>query len=478
MQDDYRSETLVQDTIHGYVTLTSATGDCHPEERYFERDLIDSAWLQRLRQIRQLQTAWLVYPTAEHSRFQHVLGTMWTASRAWAQWRTSFYRAMSEAGQTDAPSSACVEELLRIAALLHDVGHGPFGHFLDEHFFSRYETSQHERLTHETLGAHIIRTELAPYISGLRRSPSGLFGPGESISADEVAYLITRPQVGRQEADRPLWLKTLRCLFCGLYTVDNIDFVMRDAYMTGFGSNPFDLDRLLHYTFFTPQGLTVHAKGVATVMRFIQIRADLFRAVYYHRATRAIDVELADLFKDSVDLLYPYGNPVESLQEYLRFTDFSLLSDVRNWDRSDDPRKRALATPWREFLERKIKWKLLAEKTIFFAGEQSEESSIFSSPRLFEAALREKLPTQFQETELRFDIARHSLLPETTQTRNFWYDPETEQVAPIGSHKSFAQSAKSFRICRVFGASSEAREAVVKALLRLTQGVVDETTNL
>ena len=74
MHDYYRSETLVQDSIHGYISIASPSSSRLESERFFERDLIDSPWVQRLRQIRQLQTAWLVYPTAEHSRFQHVLG--------------------------------------------------------------------------------------------------------------------------------------------------------------------------------------------------------------------------------------------------------------------------------------------------------------------------------------------------------------------------------------------------------------------
>ncbi|MBQ4195646.1 MAG: metal-dependent phosphohydrolase, partial [Thermoguttaceae bacterium] len=69
-EESYKSETLVQDSVHGYISITSPTADRQPGETAYERDLVDSPWLQRLRQIHQLQTAWFVYPTAEHSRFQ------------------------------------------------------------------------------------------------------------------------------------------------------------------------------------------------------------------------------------------------------------------------------------------------------------------------------------------------------------------------------------------------------------------------
>ena len=77
---DFQSESLSHDPIHGYIPFTSPAG--LPEGEVAERQIIDHPWLQRLRQIHQLQTAWWVFPTAEHTRFQHVLGAMHLASRA------------------------------------------------------------------------------------------------------------------------------------------------------------------------------------------------------------------------------------------------------------------------------------------------------------------------------------------------------------------------------------------------------------
>ena len=108
--------------------------------------------------------------------------------------------------------------------------------------------------------------------------------------------MITRPQ--KTSADEPAtWLRLLRSLFSGLYTVDNMDFVLRDAYMSGYSARAFDLDRLLHYSAFTPQGLTIHERGLSALVRFISVRAELFRAIYFHRTVRAIDLELQELFR-------------------------------------------------------------------------------------------------------------------------------------------------------------------------------------
>ena len=144
---DFQNEATSHCPIHGYIPFVVRGSVAETTER----DVLDHPWVQRLRQIHQLQTAWWVYPTAEHTRFQHVLGAMHLASRAVEQLYDSLNSVCEET-----PSRGYVESLMRMAALLHDVGHGPFGHFFDAHFLSHYE------LTHETLGAAIIREEIGP----------------------------------------------------------------------------------------------------------------------------------------------------------------------------------------------------------------------------------------------------------------------------------------------------------------------------
>jgi uncharacterized protein len=240
--------SLSHDVIHGYIPFTSPQG--LPEGEASEQTIIDQPWIQRLRQIHQLQTAWWVYPTAEHTRFQHVLGAMHLASRM----VEATYDSLQDICP-DVPSRGYVESLLRMAALLHDVGHGPFGHFFDTHYLAEYG------LNHEIVGSRIILDQLADLICRVRRNPNSRMIEGEQLDPQQVCFLITRPGAAGG-GDGPQWLHFLRSLFCGLYTVDNMDFVLRDAYMSGYSQRAFDLDRLLRYSFFTARGLTIHESGL------------------------------------------------------------------------------------------------------------------------------------------------------------------------------------------------------------------------
>lgn len=467
MPRDFIHESLSHDPIHGYIPFI-ARSDL-PAGEVAEQDIIDHPWVQRLRQIHQLQTAWWVFPSAEHMRFQHVLGAMHLASLAVEHW----YESLTDSCR-NVPSRAYVETLLRMAALLHDVGHGPFGHFFDDHYLEQFG------ITHEDLGSAIIEHELGELLRRIRRNPRGKLQPLEELDPQQVAWLIRRPKAHDSTEGHPDWLMKLRALFSGIYTVDNMDFVLRDAYMTGYNTRAFDLSRLLHYSFFTPAGLTIHARGLPTLINFIETRANLFRTVYFHRTVRALDLALEDLFPETMARLFQ-GNPLHRLDAYLRFTEATFLVDVQRWADASDPDLRALGVRWRQILSRQVQWKMACERMVHFHSGAAERTTIFSEPSLILRRLRERLPAALQELPLKIDVARHYHRPSgrlPAGGQNFLLDPAVGSPQELHDDELFRALPISFCIFRVYS-QDHRHDAILNAALQSLLGdAVDAKTNM
>jgi HD superfamily phosphohydrolase len=460
------SVNLTHDPVHGYIPFVSGAG--LPADEVSERQIIDDPWVQRLRHIHQLQTAWWVYPSAEHTRFPHVLGAMHLGSRATA----ALYESLQEVCP-DVPSRGYVETLLRMAGLLHDVGHGPFGHFFDEHFLKGFG------LTHETLGAAIIEERLADKLAQVRRNPHSALLPNETLDHRQIAWLIQRPRTG-DDQERPKWLVLLRALLSGIYTIDNMDFVLRDAQMTGYSPRSFDLDRVLHYSFFSPQGLTIHDRGIDALVRFMGVRAELFRTVYFHRTVRAIDLALKDLFIASRERIFP-GNPRERLDDYLYFTETSLLVDTQRWASAADPALRELGVQWRALIARQVPWVTVCTRSLVFERDDSEQASIFSDPELVEHKLRQMLPADLRTLPMRVDLARTIFRPHTAgpaSGQNFLFDSAKNVVQPLSANTFIRRLPISHRLCRIYAHSNDHAPQIAAALDQLLGGSVDDVTNM
>src|SRR3989337_3142216 len=383
----YEGIALIADPIHSYISFT-VPGKGAGERT--EKELIDSSWMQRLRYIYQLQSARWVYPSAEHSRFQHSLGAMHIAGR-FARHLYPTLRGVVK----DCPSEFYIEELLRVTALLHDIGHGPFGHFFDDNILNEYEE------THETVGQRIIKNGLGDIIKNIKRSPNGEFEPGERIDPDYAAFLIGKGP-NKDPHRYPRWLLFLQPLLSGIYTVDNMDYVLRDSYMCGVAIGPVDIDRLIHYSFFTDKGLTLHRAGLSALNMFLNARLYMYSNVYYHRTTRAIDLHLREIFRALMDKLFPY-NPSESLDKYVTLTDWSLLEAVRGWRKSKDPKKRKLYPEWHRILSRDVKWKMAYDRTLSIG--EVEKGRRFITQEELRGAIKEKLPPDIKNIHFKIDMA-------------------------------------------------------------------------
>jgi HD superfamily phosphohydrolase len=397
----FAAVNLISDPIHGYVELTkrlSAEGSRAadlPAEDVAEEDLLDTAWLQRLRRISQLQSARWVFPTAEHSRFTHSLGVMHEAG----VWARALYPSLRSAlpvlgpGEP-VPSEGLVVETLRIAGLLHDVGHGPFAHFFDDRILVHFEAPPDprrpagKRLGHEDLGALIVERELGELIRGLRRAPGtaaerDAFADGESIDPRWVAFLMTKPPLA--DPAMPAWVRALQPLLSGMFTVDNLDYVRRDAFFTGVRVG-IDVERLRRYAYVAERGLTLYEPGVAALETFLKARLTLHQSVYFHRTVRAIDLDLDEVFKASVDAIYGDASPADRLAGYADLDEYALIHQAARWARGEallrdgeraepgDGRvPAAVAERWRGILLRRPQWRAEAEVAAVY--ERGEEPS-------------------------------------------------------------------------------------------------------
>ncbi|MDA8125711.1 MAG: HD domain-containing protein [Deltaproteobacteria bacterium] len=412
----YRGVALIADPIYRYASFTVPIAEGAEEKT--EKDLIDSPWLQRLRRIYQLQSARWAYPAAEHTRFQHSLGTMHMAG----EFGRHLYPSLKEACP-DCPSQECVVELLRVAGLLHDVGHGPFGHFLDDHYLDGFG------LTHEDLGRLIIVRKLGRIIGRIRRSPAGPFATGEALDPQAVAFLIKMPD--NRDERMPRWLQLLRQLFSGTYTVDNLDYVQRDAFMTGYSLDIVDIDRLRFYTFYSRDGLTLHQAGVSALSRFLNARLNLYANVYFHRTTRALDLHLQEIFRETMRLVLPVS-PAEDLDAYLDCDEWRLYSEVRAWLASDDPLKQKLGREWKKLHCREVKWKMSFSAEL--SVDQLQRGTRFAPAADYEAQVRSQLPGSLKKKPLRVDLATQDPRPlnpmaETGKRVNI-FNPSTGLTSP------------------------------------------------
>ncbi len=390
----YKGKALIADPIYQYIWFTVSSSD-FPEETT-EKDLIDSPWVQRLRRIHQLQSARWVYPAAEHTRFQHSLGTLHMAG----EFGRHLYPGLKEMFP-HIPSINFIEELLRVGGLLHDVGHGPYGHFFDDNFLDQYD------LTHEILGQQIIVKKLGRLIRKIKRSPTGNFEEGESLDPNQIAFLIKKPENG-DRGKQPEWMKYLQQLFSGIYTVDNLDYVQRDAYTTGFSIDIVDIKRLCFYTFFTRDGLTLHQAGTSALSRFLNARLNLYSNVYYHRTTRALDLHLQEIFRDTMNIILP-NDPSDDLDEYLDCDEWRLYQEVKNWVREKDRRKKRLGKEWEKIYLRQVKWKMSYSAEL--SVDQIQKGVRFSDAQDYERQIRRCLPRPLKNIKFRVDLATQDPRP-------------------------------------------------------------------
>jgi uncharacterized protein len=262
----------ITDPIHKYIPITD-----------LEKKLIDTEFFQRLRKIRQLAGAHLVYPSAQHTRFEHSIGAMHLAGLAAESLLNKGYITCKED-----------VESLRIAALLHDIGHGPFSHLFEEVLREK----ESNKINHEIIGKRIIKETIiidilekygydGEYVCKLS------FGESQKMFYDEI--------------------------IAGSLSVDIMDYLPRDSFFTGAEYGKVDYHRLISSLEVLSNGhLGIDKSAINSLESMLISRYQMFKAVYFHKTVRAGEVMLLHSLI-SADNQLNFSN--FAIEEYLDYTD-------------------------------------------------------------------------------------------------------------------------------------------------------------
>lgn len=256
----------IKDPVHGYIEV--------PAEIL---PLVDSPALQRLHHIRQLGFAYLVYPGANHTRFEHSLGAMHLASLLCRH--LGFGNAETR--------TIC------FAALLHDIGHGPYSH-ASERLMQEYT-----QFSHDDIREHLKQPALAEQLEK------------NAVSPDEVAALISGSH-------------KYAGIIHGDLDVDRMDYLLRDAHYTGAPYGNFDAERLTKSLAIVADTLVLNESGISAAESLLIARTLMGPSVYYHHACRIAEEMFLLACRSH------FGSDAEAVKEFLRMDDVTATALLMN----------------------------------------------------------------------------------------------------------------------------------------------------
>jgi len=298
---------IFRDPIHGFIRVYD-----------IEKEIIDSLPFQRLRYIKQLGLSNLIYHGADHTRFAHSLGVMEFATRIletlFVKHKTEF---ANRYGWGNSKFDAVLERV-RLAALLHDIGHAPFSH-ASEGLFP-------EGQDHETYGLKIICTEPICGIINKYAEQTG-------VTLEDVLSLLGKKSLGENAF--------LRQLIAGELDADRMDYLLRDSLYTGVQYGKFDYDRLIETLCLIERDdggfdIGIEEGGKHAAEMLILARYFMFTQVYFHELRRAYDMHLHQLIGE---MLKGKGFP-EDPADYLKWDDVKVLAYAKERQDMSEAAKR------------------------------------------------------------------------------------------------------------------------------------------
>ena len=224
-------------------------------------------------------------------------------------------------------------------------------------------------------------------------------------------------------------MRLLHRALSGAVTVDNMDYVRRDAYMCGVALGPVDVERLIYYTFCTDEGLTVHKRALSALRAFLNARFYMYENVYFHRIGHAIDLHLHEIFRPTLDLVLPCS-PLDDPDAYRRLTEWSLFTMVESWlDEPLNSERRGLAEEWQHIIHRHVKYSMVFEHNV--ERQQPLPAARDLTRAEFHEAIVAQLPAALRGLEFVVDIASQDprpVNPLVGPKRIAVYDPASDAI--------------------------------------------------
>ena len=298
-----------RDPIHGFITVSEA-----------ELKIINSAPFQRLRNIHQLATTYLVYHGAEHTRFGHSLGVMHLTSRVFDSVIEKNPLLFSPDFEENQRRIAWYRQILRLIGLTHDLGHAPFSHASEELFENG---KVHEDYTRQI----ICETVIADYINEIGTQYKNKYGEFYNISPELIWMIYEGKNLTDDRFIMPDFL-FLQSFMDGELDCDKMDYLLRDAHYCGVTYGEYDLNRfvstLTAYKSGNKLQLAIERGGIQALEEFVLARYFMFIQVYFHKTRRYLDKSLVACLKE----ILPNGKYPNDINEYLLWDDNRVLSAI------------------------------------------------------------------------------------------------------------------------------------------------------
>ena len=331
----------IRDPIHGLIGLTEK-----------EFNIIDTFPFQRLRKIKQLALANLVFPGGVHTRFEHSIGVLHVAGRIISHLRE----------KRKVNISLEEEQNIRLAALLHDIGHGPFSHVSEELLQRHYKGTAPKNEIHEEISVCLIND-----------NPEIIKILGKNI-CKSIIKLLKKETKSNYQHD----------IVSSPIDADKMDYLLRDSYYCGVKYGVFDLDRMINVLDVTSEEkgerLSINSEGIETIEQYILAKYFITQQVYQHRIRRITDIMIIESIDEAINdhvkelyKLFAYAESKAFIEHYLKFNDQEVEKILNSWIENKHHKHLhySLLSNRKKLLK-----ELYCDRADVVAGKYSEDTSI------------------------------------------------------------------------------------------------------